>query len=293
MFVTDKELADGIGGQFCRKLDAFAYAKRMGYEYYHRPISDVMWHPGDCFDLSSNKEKQKFINELNKFFEYKNADVPADLVQEAPMKIGMVPGSEMISTRGLLKKLPMQKKIVIHVRRGNIVQDQTANPRYISDEAYRKLFLHLETIIKDFRLNDHEIVVLTDGPIDEPQYIQTPDHEYWRTQVGMNVDGEVTKLEPLNTKILNPNLKYTIINDICSLDAIRLMLSANWLIPSFSAFSTFVAVGGHYNVIGNSRSMNVQGIRGSWFDTKDSVKIQIGDKVYSDNNLTVATSSQE
>lgn len=290
MFVTDVELADGIGGQLCRKLDAFSYAKRMGYEYYHRPISDVMWHPGDCFDIDNEKEKQKFINELNKLFIYTNPDVSMEQVQEAPLRIGMVPGGEMVSTRGLLKKIPMEKKIVIHIRRGNIVTDQSVNPRYISDEAYRKLFIHLEQIIRDFRLEDHEVVILTDGPIDNPEYISTPDHDYWRTQVGMNVQGEVTKLEPFNTSILNPNLKYTIINDICSLDAIRLMLSASWLISGFSAFSSFVALGGHYKVIGNSRSTNTKGLAGSWLDKKDSVTINIGKRVYSDDNLTLATS---
>lgn len=290
MYLTDVELADGIGGQFSRKLDAFAYAKRIGGDYYHRPISDLMWHPGDCFDIDNPKQKQKFINELNKFFEYNNPDVSIDEVEEAPMRVGMVPPSEQISTRGLLKKLPMQKKIVIHVRRGNIVPDQTINPRYISDESYRKLFILLEQIIKDLRLQDHEIVILTDGPIDNPEYISTPDHEYWRTQIGMNVQGDITKLEPFNTEILNPNLNYTIINNICSLDAIRLMLSANWLIPGFSAFSTFVATGGHYNVIGNPRSMNTNGISGSWLDTADGVRINIGKKVYSDDSFRAATS---
>lgn len=285
MFYTDLELPDGIGSQIIRKISAIYYCELHGHTYIHRPIQELMWHPGDCFDIEDEKQKAKVIKQINMLITPPIQELPkTEKLLTVPTAFDIPKNSNSYKIK-FFKKLPMKKRIVIHVRRGNIVADQSINPRYISDEAYRKFFLHLEKIIQDFKLQDREIVVLTDGPINFKETIKTPDHNFWKNQSGMGVEGDTATLIPFNTSILNKNLKYTVLNNLCAVEAMELMLSAEWLFASYSAFSTAIAAGGHYKSVVNTRCINPAGFTGSWKDNGDSVTIDIGGKIYSDADL--------
>lgn len=222
-----------------------------------------MWHPGDCFDPESAEDRQRYVDKVNKLWTYPEShglegdsititipNIDAAL-KGLPLGIEKISSQGLDSCRGALKASSLDKRIVVHVRRGNIVPDFSINPRYIDDDVYKFFFVQLEKIIQRERLEDHEIVILTDGPIDKEKTIKLPKGDMWRHQTGMNVDpnDELVTLIPFNTSMLNPNLDYTIINDSCSIDAFEMMLNADWLVSGTSAFSQAAAMGGAQNVI--------------------------------------------
>jgi hypothetical protein len=250
-------IKDGIGAQMYRKIYAMSYAIDNNLPFIDTPIDDFLIHESD--KIYSEDEKNKVIDIFNNFlinpWSNLNIDKTLDLCKDVGAGLketqGMRSSEESFTERATVFN-PIDEKensIVIHIRRGNVIKE---NPRWIDEEVYMNLFLKIDKIIEELNLKDPTIYLLTDAPTNPKPYkpINNEQALKWKQDflyTDSNNEYKTTTIDFEKIKYLCPKIK--IVNDLSTYDSFLLMIRANVLVVSRSAFSLAAALLSKNNVL--------------------------------------------
>lgn len=257
--VREFVIPDGIGAQFWRKIYAMSYAKYNGLYFQETPITNFLIHESD--NVTNEEEKQKLISDFYKFINMPWPKINQDILSACSDYPGIGAGAtdtqgrfvgsqEFLSCASEFNTVnEKDNSIVIHIRRGNVIKE---NPRWIDDSVYVGVLKNIEKIKSKYSLVDPDVIILTDAPDEDKMYkpINNEESLKWRQPyLHANENGEYL-LKSVNFKLLKseyPNLK--IVNNLSTYDSFLLMLRANVLVVSKSAFSMTAGVLSKNNVI--------------------------------------------
>jgi hypothetical protein len=251
-------IGDGIGAQIWRKVYAMAYAKYYNLDFQDTPITDFLIHESDRIRTKEEKEKMimDFLSIIKNPWSDMNFDKEDEYVLCDAVGAGL-PSSQGIShNRDFIKAATYfnnitdcDNSIVIHLRRGNVIKE---NPRWIEEDVYINIFKNINLIVKHFNMKNPEVIILTDAPDEDKPYTPVDDYQksLWnQPYLYADEDGAyITKsfnFDALRKEF--PGLK--VVNKLNTFDSFLLMLKANVLVVSRSAFSQSAGMLSHNNVI--------------------------------------------
>lgn len=263
--VKEYILNDGIGAQMWRKLYAMSYAKHYGLVFEDTVITDFLIHESD--QIYNEEQKHYLINRLFslidnpwKHLEFLNDNeyvlsnnVGAGLAESQ----GVTQHSDfLVSASDFSNVTDCDNSIVIHIRRGNVTQE---NPRWIKDEVYINILKNINLVIEKFEMQNPKIIILTDAPDKEKYYkpISNSQKDMWQQPyLNPNEFGEYVTTS-LNFEFIKnefPNVE--IINRLDVYNSFLLMIKAKVLFVSRSAFSQSAGLLSKNNVFGMYECIN-------------------------------------
>jgi hypothetical protein len=228
MIVKEEYIPDGIGAQLYRKIIIKSYAESTGNEYYNEPIKDFLIHESD--NINTEDEKNKVIEQFNNLILHTNPkDVTSKIKEISTNEINC---SLLTDFNFLNIETVKENRVVIHIRRGNVIP---TNPRWIDEERYVELVDNIDNISKLFSLENPEIFILTDSPVNANKFKPyDKQDDYWKQEhlvADSNGEYPLTSINPDNF----PNVK--IINNMGTYESFLFMLNSAVIVPSWSAFS--------------------------------------------------------
>jgi len=263
--VKEYILPDGIGAQLWRKIYAMSYAKHNNLVFEDTPVIDFLIHESD--KISTEEEKQELINKLFSIVHnpWKDLDFSnnQDYVLCTDVGAGLQDSQGIRSTSEFLKSATefnnitdCDNSIVIHIRRGNVTKE---NPRWIDEIVYINLLKNINIIVEEFKINNPQVIILTDAPDEEKHYTPIGDSqkEMWlQPYLNPNESGSyvTTSLNFESIKDVYPDIK--IVNNLSTYDSFLLMLKAKVLVVSRSAFSQSAGLLSKNNVFEMSGCFN-------------------------------------
>jgi hypothetical protein len=251
-------IGDGIGAQIWRKVYAMSYAKYYDLDFEDTPITDFLIHESDR--ISTKEEKEKMIIDFLSIIKNPWSDI--DFYKEDEYVLCDAIGAGLPNSQGISHNKDFIKaatyfnnvtdcdnSIVIHLRRGNVIKE---NPRWIEEDVYINIFKNINLIIQYFDMKDPDVIILTDAPDEDKTYTPVDDYQksLWN-QPYLYADkdgGYITKsfnFDALKKEF--PGLK--VVNKLNTFDSFLLMLKANVLVVSRSAFSQSAGMLSHNNVV--------------------------------------------
>ncbi len=257
--VKEFVIPDGIGAQFWRKVYAMSYAKYNGLFFEETPVTNFLIHESDR--ITTEEEKTQLINSF-----YSTINIPwpklekslidsceinKDVGAGATLTQGTHVGSqEFLSCARSFSNIDItDNSIVIHIRRGNVIQE---NPRWIDDSVYINIIKNIDKIIDRYSMENPDVIILTDAPDEDKLYkpINSSESLKWnQPYLHANENGEYV-IKSFNFDILrNEYPKLKVANNLSTYDSFLLMLRAKVLIVSRSAFSRTAGVLSKNNVI--------------------------------------------
>jgi len=228
MAIKEEYIPDGIGAQLFRKIVVKSYADAIGEEYYNDTIKDFLIHESD--NIKTEDEKNKIIEQFNNLISHTNSkDMNYDIKEISTNEIN----SSMLTNFNFLNiETIKENRIVIHIRRGNVIP---TNPRWIDEERYVELIENIDNISKLFSLENPDIFILTDSPVNTNKFKPyEKQDDYWKQEhlvADSNGEYPLTSINPDNF----PNVK--IINNMGTYESFLFMLNSAVIVPSWSAFS--------------------------------------------------------
>jgi hypothetical protein len=228
MLIKEEYIPDGIGAQLLRKIVVKSYADATGAEYYNEPIKDFLIHESD--KINTEDEKNKIIEQFNNLISHTN---PKDMISNIKEISTNEINSSMLTNFNFLNiETVKENRVVIHIRRGNVIP---TNPRWIDEERYVELVDNIDNISKLFSLENPEIFILTDSPVNSNKFKPyDKQDDYWKQEhlvADSNGEYPLTSINPDNF----PNVK--IINNMGTYESFLFMLNSAVIVPSWSAFS--------------------------------------------------------
>lgn len=264
--VKEYYMEDGIGAQLWRKIYAMSYAKYNNLLFQDTPIKNIFIHESD--NINNENEKQELIKDITKLiknpwnnidFSDENKFYISDKVGAGlPNSQGMIEGSSNFLTMGSSFNAieDLNNEIVIHIRRGNVVQE---NSRWINENTYINILKSIPAIIDKFELDTNKVSIVTDAPDIIKTYRPIDEHQLslWNQQyLHPNEDGEFP-LTSLNFDLLrSAYADLQIYNNLSTYDSFRKMLGAKLLIVGKSAFSQSAGLLSKNKVIGMYGAVN-------------------------------------
>ncbi|MEY4331443.1 MAG: hypothetical protein RLZZ196_181 [Bacteroidota bacterium] len=242
--VKEPILPDGIGAQIFRKIGYMCYAYKNNLLFQDTKIERMFIHESDKIvdkdDLNNLLEKFSkviidpwspvdFDSLENKVIEESCYNLNFDFLPflDVAPKFNAIPNTK-------------DNRVVIHIRRGNVVP---GNTRWIDEDFYFDLLSNLDTIIKHLNIVNPEVVILTDAPDKDFWFLPDDDQRSAWNQDYLTPNSEgkflIKSLDFTRMKELYPGL--IIENKLSTYDAFIMMLNAQLLIISPSAFSKAAA----------------------------------------------------
>jgi hypothetical protein len=258
--VREWKTTDGIGAMLWKKLYAMSFAYRNKLLFQNTPFSWYFIHEPDRVNTQEEfKITLDLFNNLlyDPWSEINFKNIP-DLVLNKEVGIGNPAPPGFTTYTDFLLDTPIFNKIknnndnniVIHMRRGNAVQE---NPRHTSDDFYVNLLSQIHKIPKAFNLDNPNIILCTDAPNEAKTYKpinQEQNNIWYQPHLNPEENGEYKIISADFDKFREVCPQLQIVNNLHVYDSYLLLLKAKVLFTANSAFSQSAGLLSHNRVFG-------------------------------------------